>query len=335
MIETDGDTLVVVKRTVTPEQRLRLALADNRATELSTWDAGRLRELQTAAPEILNKLWTDRELAEFFACVRADPSDGLTDADAIPDARPTTIQRGDLFALGAHRLLCGDSTNAADVSRVVDGARPALMVTDPPYGVEYDPAWRARAGVNLNTQKLGAVTNDDRADWTDAWRLFPGEVAYVWHGGLKSSVVQTSLEQVGFAVRAQIIWAKDRLALSRGDYHWQHEPCWYAVREGATGQRTDDRTQSTLWTIPARDDDGHGHGTQKPVECMRRPMQNHVATDVYEPFAGSGTTLIAAEQLGRRCFAIEIEPRYVQIAIDRWEAFTGRASTQIVDAGRA
>ena len=186
--------------------------------------------------------------------------------------------------------------------------------------------------MNLNTHKLGAVTNDDRADWTDAWRLFPGDVAYVWHGGLKSSVVQTSLEQVGFSMRAQIICANDRLALSRGDYHWQHEPCWYAVREGATGQRTDDRTQSTLWTIPARDDDGHGHGTQKPVECMRRQMQNHVASDVYEPFAGSGTTLIAAEQLGRRCFAIEIEPRYVQIAIDRWEAFTGQASIKVSDA---
>ena len=140
MIETDGDTLVVVKRTVTPEQRLRLALADNRATELSTWDAGRLRQSRKRqAPELLKNLWTEAELAEFFACVRARSSDGLTDPDAIPDARPTTIQRGDLFALGAHRLLCGDSTNAADVARVLDGARPLLMVTDPPYGVEYDP----------------------------------------------------------------------------------------------------------------------------------------------------------------------------------------------------
>ena len=157
------------------------------------------------------------------------------------------------------------------------------MVTDPPYGVDYDPAWRARAGVNLNTQKLGAVTNDDRADWTDAWQLFPGDVAYVWHGGLEASTVQTSLERAGFGIRAQIVWAKDRLALSRGDYHWQHEPCWYAVRDGSTGHRTADRTPSTLWEIPARDDAGHGHGTQKPVECMRRPMQNHIPSEVYDP----------------------------------------------------
>jgi DNA modification methylase len=329
VIETDGDTLVVVKRTVTPEQRLRMALADNRATELSTWDADRLRELQAHAPELLTNLWTDEELVEFFARITRDRPDGLADPDLVPDERPTTIQCGELFALGHHRLLCGDSTNATDVARLLGNARPLLMVTDPPYGVEYDPTWRSRAGVNLNPHKLGAVTNDDRADWTDAWRLFPGDVAYVWHAGLQASVVETSLEQAGFAIRAQIIWAKDRLALSRGDYHWQHEPCWYAIRQDGSGHRTDDRTQSTLWTIPARDDDGHGHGTQKPVECMRRPMQNHLASDVYDPFAGSGTSLIAAEQLGRRCFAIEIEPRYMQIAIDRWEGFTGQTAVKV------
>jgi DNA modification methylase len=331
VIETDGETLVVVKRTVTAEQRTRMALADNRATDLSTWDAGRLQQLQAQAPHLLKNLWTEQELVQLFARA-GDPTEGLTDPDAVPEARPTTIQRGDLFALGSHRLLCGDSTHPADVARALDGTQPRLMVTDPPYGVEYEPAWRAQAGVNRNTHKLGTVTNDDRADWTDAWRLFPGDVAYVWHAGLKAAIVQTSLEQAGFAMRAQIIWAKDRLALSRGDYHWQHEPCWYAVREGSTGHRNDDRTQSTLWTIPARDDAGHGHGTQKPVECMRRPLQNHDALDVYDPFAGSGTTLIAAEQLGRRCLAIEIEPRYVQIAIDRWEAFTGQTATKVGEA---
>jgi hypothetical protein len=125
------------------------------------------------------------------------------------------------------------------------------MVTDPPYGVAYDPTWRARAGVNLNRQKLGAVPHDDRADWTDAWRLFPGNVSYVRHAGLHASASRPPSRRADFAVRAQIVWAKDRLALSRGDYHWQHEPCWYAVRTGAAAQRTDDRTQSTLWTIPA------------------------------------------------------------------------------------
>ena len=161
VIETDGETLVVVKRTVTPEQRLRMALADNRATELSTWDADRLQQLQAQAPDLLQHLWTEQELAQLLT--RETPHVGLTDPDAVPDERPTTIQRGDLFALGPHRVLCGDSTQAADVARVLDGTRPLLMATDPPYGVEYEPVWRARAGVNLNPNKLGTVTNDDRA----------------------------------------------------------------------------------------------------------------------------------------------------------------------------
>lgn len=250
--------------------------------------------------------------------------------------RVTDIAQGDLFELGAHRLLCGDATDPAAVRRLLGDQVPMLMVTDPPYGVEYDPTWRADAGVNKNRKKMGKVANDDRADWRDAWRLFPGGVAYVWHGGLKASTVQASLEAVGFQPRAQIIWAKDRLVLSRGDYHWQHEPCWYAVRTDLSGFRTEDRTQttvweipSTLWRIPARDDDGHGHSTQKPVECMARPIRNHNALTVYEPFSGSGTTLIAAEQLARRCFALELNPAYVQIAIDRWEAFTGETARKV------
>ena len=247
----------------------------------------------------------------------------------MPDERPTTIQRGDLFALGTHRVLCGDSTNAEDVGRLLGGVTPVLMTTDPPYGVTYDPTWRVRAGVNRNTKKLGTVANDDNADWRQAWALFPGSLAYVWHAGLHASIVEASLAASGFELRSQIIWAKDRLALSRGDYHWQHEPCWYAVRAGQPGRRTDDRSQTTLWMIPARDDAGHGHGTQKPVECMARAIRNHDAPEVYEPFAGSGTTLIAAEQLGRRCFAIEIEPRYVQVILDRWEAFTGKPPVKL------
>jgi hypothetical protein len=119
-----------------------------------------------------------------------------------------------------------------------------------------------------NKQRLGKVANDDRADWRDAWALFPGSVAYVWHAGRHTSVVQDSLAAVGFEVRAQIIWAKDRFSLSRGHYHWQHEPCWSAVRNGSA-RWTGDRKQSTLWQIPAREGPGFEHGTQKPLECMK------------------------------------------------------------------
>ena len=198
------------------------------------------------------------------------------------------------------------------------------MVCDPPYGVSYDPAWRNDAGVST-TERTGKVLNDDRVDWTEAWRLFPGDVAYVWHAGRYCAEVAASLERADFEIRSQIIWSKSRFALSRGHYHWQHEPAWYAVRRGATAHWGGDRTQSTLWEIGLTDDgQWTPHGTQKPVECMARPMRNHDAPSVYEPFSGSGTSLIAAEQHRRKCFAMELAPGYVDVALRRWEKATGK-----------
>ena len=193
--------------------------------------------------------------------------------------------------------------------------------------MNYDPGWRHSAGVNKSV-RLGKVVNDGRADWAEAWALFPGNIAYVWHGALHASTVAESLQQQGFAIRAQIIWAKERLVIGRGDYHWQHEPCWYAVR--TKGNWTGDRKQTTLWTIPSGGQDTDTvHGTQKPVECMRRPMLNNSSQGqaVYEPFCGSGTTIIAAEITGRSCHAVELMGEYVDVAITRWQAFTGETAT--------
>ena len=165
------------------------------------------------------------------------------------------------------------------VDVLLAGVKPHLMATDPAYGVDYDPTWRNRAGIS-RTDRVGKVLNDHRADWREAWALFPGDVAYVWHGALHASIVAESLVSCGFNVRAQIIWAKDRLVMGRGHYHWQHEPCWYAVR--GTGHWAGDRKQTTLWSIPTKDPVRHNtpdaatvHGTQKPVECMRRPIINN------------------------------------------------------------
>jgi DNA modification methylase len=212
--------------------------------------------------------------------------------------------------------------------------KPLLMVTDPPYGVEYDPSWRNQAGA-AKTKRTGKVLNDDRADWREAWALFPGDVAYVWHGALRAAEVAESLMAAGFNVRSQIIWAKDRLVLSRGDYHWQHEPCWYAVKKTGKGHWAGDRKQTTLWHISGKDQDATTvHGTQKPVECMRRPMLNNSSPGqaVFEPFMGSGTTLIAAETTGRVCYGIELNPTYVDVAIERWQQFTG-ANAVLADSG--
>ena len=180
------------------------------------------------------------------------------------------------------------------------------------------------------TRRTGTVMNDDRADWRQAWALFPGEVAYVWHGALHATIVADSLVACGFAIRSQIIWTKERLVLSRGHYHWQHEPCWYAVKNGGTGRWSGDRTQTTVWPIASSGQDAETiHGTQKPVECMRRPMLNNSSTGqaVYEPFMGSGTMLIAAETSARICLGLELDPAYVDVAVTRWQQLTGETAT--------
>lgn len=258
------------------------------------------------------------------------------DAAESDDYEPFS-KRGQVWALGEHRLVCGDATNETDVNSLLSGVRPGLCVTDPPYGVDYDPGWRneaAAAGhLAYADRRIGQVTNDNRSDWGDAWRLFPGDVIYSWHpAGATSLVHAHALQTSGFALRMQIIWAKSNFPIGRGDYHVRHEPCWYAVRQGKPARRTKDRTQTTLWEINLDRNVEGGHPTQKPVECMERPIRNHEFTDVYDPFVGSGTTLIAAEKLGRRCYAMEIEPRYVDVTIRRWEAFTGGKAELLVDS---
>jgi len=317
-------------------QKRAYVLADNKLAERAGWD----RELLALEVADLDALGIDLgmlgfEAAEIDRLLRGKVFDPREEATPEPPAVPVS-RLGDLWRLGSHRLLCGSATEAGDVARLLGGVRPHLMATDPPFGVNYDPAWRNAAGLSA-TRRTGKVLNDDRADWREAWALFPGEVAYVWHGALHATTVAASLEATGFTIRSQIIWAKERLVLSRGDYHWQHEPCWYAVRTKGKGHWSGDRTQTTLWQIPSRDQDAAtAHGTQKPVECMRRPMLNNSSPGqaVYEPFSGSGTSIIAAETTGRACLAMELDPAYVDVAVTRWQAFTGAAAT-LAEDGRS
>lgn len=300
-------------------------VADNRLAELAEIDEDALKGLLKELAETD----ADLEVAGFDEAALADllVADQQSDADAEPQIDKAEelrakwgVELGQVWQLGEHRIACGDSTDAATVARLLGDDNPHLMVTDPPYGVEYDPTWRADAGVNKNDAKMGIVLNDDRADWTEAWKLFPGDVAYIWHAPTFQPTIQHSVENIGMRVRSQIVWAKDRFVLSRGDYHWKHELCCYSVRDGKTGHWNGDRSQTTIWEIPARDDSGVGHSTQKPVECMARPIRNNSKPGdlVYEPFSGSGTTIIACEQLGRKCRAIELNPGYVAVAIQRW-----------------
>lgn len=233
-------------------QKKAYILADNRLAEQAGWDkdllAIEIADLAALGVDLAGIGFEVAEIDAFLGRQEHDPRE-----DEVPEAPLLPVSRsGDLWVLNGHRLLCGDATRADDVGRLFDGVRPHLMVTDPPYGVNYDPGWRNDVGA-AKTRRTGKVLNDHRADWRDAWALFPGDVAYVWHGALHATTVAESLIATGFGIRSQIIWAKERLVLSRGDYHWQHEPCWYAVRTTGKGHWTGDRKQTTVWNIPSRD----------------------------------------------------------------------------------
>ena len=323
---------VVVLRGLSEAQRRQLVLADNRIALNAGWDAEmlslELADLSAIGADLSMLGFTTKELSAALSRVEA----GLTDEDEVPQVAEVAVsQPGDIWQLGAHRIACGDSRDSGLVKSLFAGIVPQLMVTDPPYGVEYDPEWRHRRGVNKSA-RTGKIKNDEIADWTPTWDLYPGEIAHVWHGALRSSIVAESLAKSRFTIRAQIIWAKERLVMSQGDYHWQHEPCWYAVRK--KGHGVGDRKQTTLWTIPTGGQDVETkHATQKPVECMRRPMLNNSSPGqaIYEPFLGSGTTLIAAQSSGRVCLGIEIDPFFVDVAIRRWQAFTGEKAKRAND----
>jgi DNA modification methylase len=320
---------------LTEAQKQALRIADNKLALNATWDDDLLRTeligLRDVGFDLALTGFGEDELLGLFA----ELTEGLTDPDDVPEApaEPITVL-GDVWLLGRHRLVCGDCTTVEAVEAALGGVRPHLMVTDPPYGVEYDASWRnerLRAdGSPIGARATGKVENDSRADWSEAWALFPGDVAYVWCASLHNHEVAESLVASGYALRSLIIWAKSNFAIGRSDYHWQHEPCWYVVREGAKGHWSGDRKQSTLWEIPKPAKSETGHSTQKPVECMRRPIENNSSPGqaVYEPFSGSGTTIIAAEMTGRACHAIELNPAYVDVAVLRWQAFTGQTATR-------
>jgi DNA modification methylase len=323
-----------------------LRLMDNRSHEEAGWD------FELLGPELidLQRLGFGLELTGFdeqeLASAMLQKSDGLTDPDECPPIPEAPVSRpGDLWLLGPHRLLCGSCVESADVARVLDGGKPTLLITDPPYGVELETKWRDRAG--LGSEPVGpgdaihrteghtitSMAGDTIADWSPAFALVPSlAIAYVWHATSHMIEVAEGLQSIGFELRQQIIWEKTVAAISRQAYHWKHEPCWYAVRKGHTAKWIGTKDQTTIWEAASPKQISSGskeekfdHPTQKPIALMERPIKNHDGA-VYEPFGGSGTTLMACETLGRNCYSIEIEPRFVDVIVTRFQNFTGRAA---------
>ena len=294
----------------------------------------------------------------------------LADPDELPDITAQIyVSPGDIWQLGDHRLGCGNATDAAMVARLLDGAEPRLLNTDPPYGVSLDPTWRdglynglgpgekpymtidattggveptaAPRGVHVRTSghRNTTLSGDIRADWSEAFALVPSlAVGYVWHAGVYAREVAEGLLRIGFEIASQVIWDKGLFAMSRGWYHWGHEPCWVVRKPGVPNLYLGTRDQSTVWRAPSpkmimagSKEEKFDHPAQKPVELFAAPLRNHTEAGdaVYDPFLGSGTALIAAETLGRRCYGMEIDPKYCQLVIERWQGVTGQTAERL------
>jgi DNA modification methylase len=370
-------TVPVTWLDVTVEQARLLGLALNKIS--GTWDeqllARLIADLQ-ATPDVDLTLsgFGEDEIGDLLRKLevreKREHVESFDLDEALEEARraPRT-KLGDLWVLGEHRLLCGDATKADDVARLLDGAEPKLLTTDPPYGVSLDGSWRdgvynalgpaektymrigGQAGADDATPSpAGArgrtrghrnttLSGDTRVDWSEAFALVPSlQVGYVWHAGVHADEVAAGLKAIGFEIVAQVIWDKGLFAMGRSWYHWSHEPCWVVRKAGAKVPFRGSRDQATIWHVPSpkmimggSSEPALDHPTQKPLVLFETPIRNHLKAGepLYEPFCGSGTALIAAERTGARCYAIEIDPIYVEVSLARWERFAGRAAVLV------
>jgi DNA modification methylase len=348
----------------TPAQVRAFRLMVNRSVTWADWDeellALEIQELNAADFDLSLTGFDPKEIDDLLLIQEDDDrANAVPPVPENPVSRP-----GDLWLCGKHRVLCGDSTRPKDVATLLGGREPILMVTDPPYGIELDSEWRDRAGLNTAPgQKRTAISKaaaklhptapaepsymkhrteghtettisgDTRADWSEAFELVPSlQIAYVWHASIFTREVLNGLLRIGFLYPQQIIWNKGRTVLTRTHYWFQHEPCWYVRKKNAPwfGKAGEN---STIWDSPSpkfimggSDEEKFDHPTQKPVELMRRPILNHTKRGelIYEPFLGSGTTLAAAELTERVCCGMELDPKYVDVIVQRWQGLSGK-----------
>ena len=292
------------------------------------WDndtlAALLADLEQNGQDLEDLGFDADELQELIDMAAPKP-DLMGDLDEIPEppAEPIT-QPGDVWQLGDHRLMCGDSTKAEDVAKLMNGAKASLMVTDPPYGVNYE-------GGAANKNKREKLAGDGDADlyaaMLEQWNVTP---AYIWFADSKGRAVYDAVEDAGLTVRALIVWhkLKAHYGAFMAQYMQKHEPCLYCVKGGEEWHGP--TNEVTVWEIdqPSRNE---FHPTQKPIECMARAIRNSAKRNqiVVDPFSGSGTTIIAAEQEGCRCYAMEISPAYCDVAVKRWEQATGQKAERV------
>jgi DNA methylase/ParB-like nuclease domain len=331
----------------TPAQVKAFRLMVNRSASWADWDedllAAELMDLQTSDYDLSLTGFDSKEIDEYL----------LKDApaqDVTPELPRDPVSRiGDLWLCGSHRVLCGDATDPETVSRLLGEHKPFLLVVDAPYGIELDSEWRDRARLNKHGSaepsymkkrtkghQVTKISGDTRADWSEAFALVPSlEVGYVWHASQFTREVLDGLLRIGFLHHQQIIWDKGRAVLTRTHYWYQHEPCWYVRKKNAPWYGKPGKN-STIWSAPSpkfimgrSNEEKFDHPTQKPVALMQQPILNHTkpGESVYDPFLGSGTTLAAAEVTKRVCYGLELDPKYADVVVERWQGLSGKKAT--------
>ncbi len=331
VVDADGTELIAVRRAgLTPEQKRRLALFDNRAAELAEWDTDVLAAL--AEDTDLSGLWDDAELADLLAAVDGPVVDLLANPDEVSDVPEETVTHpGDLWLLGPHRLLCGDATSTEDVGRLMGGEQAALVFTDPPYGVAYEGGTADRltlANHDLDDPAFLAFLTAAFSNMLAVTR--PGGAVYTCHADSRGLLVRQAFVSAGWLLKQFLVWVKQSLVLGRQDYQWRHEPILYGWKPGAAHFFVPDRTQTTVWEVdrPSRSAE---HPTMKPVALVATSIGNSSRPGevVLDPFGGSGSTLIACEQLGRSARLMELDPRYCDVIVRRWEQATGKTAERV------
>lgn len=351
IVRSDGTRPIVHIREDIPDasdpRAVRLAVAANRVAELNLdWDLAVLAELRDEGA--LDAVFTAEEVEALLAAGEPEIVEGAggDEFDTTPEDGPTRCQPGDLWQMGRHRLLCGDSTKAEDVARLMQGERAVLMNTDPPYGIDYSKLKDGipDSGFQNHQREWGDIENDDLTDGAALQAFLERMIRtavphldercafYFWHPMLtQGTFFAAAAAAADILIHRQIIWVKPGFVLTRsGMYHWKHELCFYGWVRGKQPPWYGDKSQTSVWEL-GRDDDSGQHPTQKPIELFVRPIRNHsrVGEVAYEPFAGSGSQIIAAERTGRRCFAMELSPRYADVCIRRWEAETNQTAERV------
>ena len=325
---------VVLADDLTDAQVKAFRISVNRMAELAEWD----NELLALELGELGELGFDLDLTGFgegeIAALTPGGTEGLTDPDEVPEPPvvPTT-QPGDLWTLGDHRLLCGDSTKAEDVARLMAGAKADLMFTDPPYGVDYSGGIQFQKDGTVQKNNREKLKNDSTPqiynDFLPVALSVVDGPCYMWFSDSKVRDVYNAVHDNGCEVHALIIWHKTNAtyAAMNAQYKQRHEPCLYFKPRGSTLRWCGETTEATVWSQD-RDGINEFHPTQKPIALAAKALKNHKAAIVLDMFCGSGSTLIAAEQLGRKCYGLEISPAYCDVIVQRWEQFTGKQATR-------